>query len=477
MHKIRFAILWLLALSSQLSALFAATREYDAQAPAVPQIDSVDFGGTYADTESYSVTIGQSVLTVTLGDDTTTLAQVASTLKNAINANEIDENKVGSEKRNAAGQRLPEFRDVEAIIDPADSSIVLVRSRVAGVPFGTPGGDLTVSESSASGTITRGAVQAASGPWHWSAAKNWSGDTAPVDDDVARFPNGNQGPKYGLPTNLEVTIQVDMAFVGEIGLRPINTSNGMPYGEYRQQDVQLTNAGTGTAITHLIGLGNGPGSSWININHTSAADLVTSVTVYNTGPGSGATNGRACRLKISNPSSAGTVTVSGGAVEIGKPASGCAFATLNLGVAGDVILHEHAANLAINQSGGNLEIIESTGNGATGTRTITQNGGTCIVQNLITSGAVSISVSGGLVVYDTTKTITALTASGTGVFNAERVRSAFTITDTDLFKGASFLDGNGRTTLTNGIDLNRCTLSDVTIRLGEHKRLTVGAVP
>src|SRR3970282_1136366 len=178
----------------------AATREYLAQAAAVPQIDSITIAATWLQGETASVQIGNSTLTVTTGSDTLTTAQVASVIANAINASSIDGSKVGKELRSAAGQLLPELRDVEAVIHPDNTSQVLVRSKVAGVPFGTPtGGNMTVTETSTSGTATRADVQAATGPWHWNNTANWTGAILPATGDDLVFAQGTYGPKDGLP--------------------------------------------------------------------------------------------------------------------------------------------------------------------------------------------------------------------------------------------------------------------------------------
>src|SRR6185503_18181163 len=78
------------------------------------------------------------------------------------------------------------------------------------------------------------------------------------------------GFKYGLPNNSkEVTIEHWMSYTGQVGLPPINTENASkPYPEYRQTDVRLDDAGTGTNILHKFGLGkDGTGSPLINVHH------------------------------------------------------------------------------------------------------------------------------------------------------------------------------------------------------------------
>jgi hypothetical protein len=175
------ALLLLLALASRAAA---ATTYYVGQAADVPQIDSIVVGGTWAAADTVSVKIGNATLTVTLGSDTTATATIAQAIVNAINATEIGNSLVGAEMRNAAGQKLGEFRDVEALIDPANTSKVLVRSKVAGVPFYDVADvaapfTLAASKSSAAGTVTVASVQVATGREWWNAAANWSAGSAP----------------------------------------------------------------------------------------------------------------------------------------------------------------------------------------------------------------------------------------------------------------------------------------------------------
>jgi len=271
----------------------AATREYLAQAAAVPQIDSITIAGTWLQGETASVQIGNSTLTVTTGSDTLTTAQVASVIANAINASSIDGSKVGKELRNAAGQLLPELRDVEAVIHPDNTSQVLVRSKVAGVPFGTPtGGNMTVTETSTSGTATRASVQAATGPWHWNNTANWTGAILPATGDDLVFAQGTYGPKYGLPAGdrQPASVMVD-ATVGAgyaIGLADWNTANGSGYREYRQVDVQWDNAHT-THTLYTIGRGTGAGARLMRFTHngTDASGDQLAGIVYTTDTPSG----------------------------------------------------------------------------------------------------------------------------------------------------------------------------------------------
>ena len=281
----------LLLLLLMATAARGATREYLAQAADVPQVDSITVGGTWVAAETASVQIGNATLIVTTGSDTTTNAQVASVICNAINAVSIDGSKVGKELRNAAGQLLGEFRDVEAVIHPDNTSVVLVRSKVAGQPFGTPsGGNLTVSETSASGTLARASVQAATGRWFWNNTANWTGGSVPATGDDVVFAQGTYGPKYGLPAGTwqpaSVTVDATVGSGYAIGLADWNTANGLGYREYRPVDVQFNNDHS-AATLYTIGRGTGTGARLMRFTHTgTAVDQIAGI-VYGTDTPSG----------------------------------------------------------------------------------------------------------------------------------------------------------------------------------------------
>lgn len=420
------------------SSALAATKTYVAQAGAIPQIDSITVANTWAAGDTATVAIGNSTLTVTCGSATTTTSQVADVLKRAINATRIDENLVADEARNGAGQLIGEFRDVEAIIDPTNSSRVLVRSVTPGVPFGTPGGNMTVSEVTAgSGTVTRASVQAATGPWHWNNIKNWDTGSVPVNDDVVVFKDTTNGPKYGLPNgSLEVTLNVYQSFTGTIGL-PLLNANG--YTEYRQTYLRLDDAGSGTNIAHRFGLGQtGAGSPLINLKHTA---LKCSPIIYNTGQpvaaGTKALN-LCCTVNTS------TLDIVDGSVNWGSQDGGTsAFVSVSqtsgesAGING---LYTTAATLSVR---GGRVLIGGTG----AVNLINVFDGTLRIENQ--TGAINtLAVVGGAVEYNSTGTISTLNMLG-GLFDSRPAAGGFTITDLIIYKGSRFLDPYGRATYTN----------------------------
>jgi len=439
-RQLPLALLLLIVFAAQVAA---ATKEYVAQAGARPQIDSITVSGTWAAGDTGTVTIGNSSVIVTCGSSTTTTAQMADVVKRAINATRIDENLVGDESRSAAGQQIGEFRDVEAVIDPTNTSRVLVRSVVAGVPFGTPGASggpinaMTVADTAAAGALARASVQTATGPWHWDAAANWSTGSVPGNDDIVVFMGTKDGPKYGLPnSSLEVTFNVYKNFEGWVGLPLINTANGTPYTEYRQRFARLDDAGTGTDIAHRFGLGaSGKGSPLINLRHTL---VKCSPVVFSTGqPLSDGTYA----LNVVLTTNTSTLNVLDGSVDCSS-ADGqtAALATLtqNGGVTRGIAAMKTSGN--VNLNGG-----QSLIGGTLAIATTQVRGGVLRIENQ--TGAVNILqiFKGGTVTYASNATIANLYVIG-GTFDARDNTGSFTATTAELFQGGTFLDPYRRAT-------------------------------
>jgi hypothetical protein len=120
----------------------------------------------------------------------------------------------------------------------------------------------------------------------------------------------------------------------------------------------------------------------------------------------------------------------------------------------------------ITQSGGTLE----TNSAAT---TVTVSGG---VWSHLAGAVTTANIDGGSCRYRSTGTLTTANVGGGGELDFRQDPRARTVTNCDIFQGASLRDPGGTATFTNGIDLNRCRLADVTLEIAEHKRITLGSV-
>lgn len=405
-----------------------ATTNWIGNANATKQIDTITVAGTWAAADTVTLTINNKGLVVTIGADTTT-AQVAQAIRDAWNAtSRLDSEGATDATSNFGGQECGEFAEVTASIDADATSVVLLTANRAGVPF-----TLSVTEATAgSGTATEATAQAATGPWHWNSADNWSGGSTPVSDDVVVFRDSDVSCLYGLPnSSLEVTFNVYQSFTGSIGLPVVNRQNqSKPYSEYRQRYVRLNDAGTGTDIAHRFGLGqSGAGSPLINLKHTT---VKCSPVIFNTGtpqiPGTKALN-ICCTVNTS------TINILAGSVDFSSQDGGTAAFVGVSQTGGDsqAINGIHTSSAVVNISGGTALI---SGAGAIGT--IGVQGGTLRLENQ--SGTITtLSVfAGGTVDYASPATITTLGVWGT--FDARSGAGAFTVTNGTLYPGARFFD-------------------------------------
>lgn len=447
-----------LALLAACAICQAATREWVAQAGDVVQIDSITVSGTWLAGETGSIVIGNSTLTVTAGSDTLTTAQMAQVIANAINAPEIGSSLVGSETRNAAGQKLGEFRDVEAVINPSNSSIVLVRSKVAGVPFYdvadvTAPYTLSVSDTSTSGALAAASVQVATGKNWWNNAKNWSGGAVPANNDSVVLANSAVSIQYALPNGaLEVIFEQYNSFTGTIGL-PITNRNG--YAEYRQRYVRLDDAGTGTDIQHRFGLGPGAGSPLINLRHTL---VKCTPVVYATGKPA-LTGTKALNIVCSQASS--DLTVVDGSVDCSTQDSttaGWNIQSFGPGANTDVRYLGPASGFAV--AGGNVLLLNTSGTG-----TLTQWGGAVTVQNSSATWS-DLKLRGpGTLLWDSTATISAISLGRGATFDARSRQGDFTITTSNVEGPCKIYDPYERITWTNAIAFNGVNFTEVHLEL------------
>lgn len=414
------------------------------QGTARPQIDSITVANTWASGDTGSVQIGNATLTITAKSGTTTTATVAAAIKNAINATGTSDNLVANESRSAGGQEIPEFRDVLAYIDPTNSSVVLVRSRVAGVPFYAVGSTtLTVSEvTGGTGTLTAASVQTAIGQWHWSNALNWDTGAVPTNGDIVVFDQGSVGPQYGLPNgaDLEAVLQTHMSFEGWGGLPPVNP---LGYQEYRERYIELDNGGGGSAFAHRFGIGKvGRGSPLFNVKHTGAA---AAPIVFNTGQ---PLSPNASALNICCTVSTSTINILNGFVDISsQDGSTSAFVTVNQSGGKVKSSSGTTTDASIALSGG-----EMTLGGSSTLIAVTVSGGLLRLENQ--SGApATVTLYGGSLEYSSTATIANLILIG-GTFDTRQGTGGFTITSTDLYNASSkLLDPGRRVTFTNAINV------------------------
>lgn len=300
-----------------------ATTYWTGNAHSVKQIDTVTVANTWAAADTVTLTINGKDLVITCGSTTTTTATVATAIKEAwMSSTRLDGSSASSNATsNFGGQEFGEFREVTASVS---GSVVTLIGNEAGKPF-----TLTVTESTAgSGTATKATSTAATGKHHWDNGDNWTGGSAPANDDTVVFKDSNVSCLYGLPNgSKEVTIQQWMSYTGEVGLPAINVDDASyPYYEYRQRYVRLDDAGTGSDIAHRFGLGkDGLGCALFNLKHST---VKCSPIVYNTAaPLTGRVGTKA--INICCTANTSTLNVLSGSVDASSQDGGTsAFATI-----------------------------------------------------------------------------------------------------------------------------------------------------
>lgn len=443
-----------------------ATRRWLGQARDVAQVDTITVGGTWATSDTITITIGTVDLSITIGSQTTT-AQVATTIKQAWNGETLSDTSASCTPTIAQGgaQAMGQFADVVATVA---SSVVTLTSRVAGTPFTVS----TVSETSTSGTLSHSAAAtAATGKHFFSNQDNWSANTVPVDGDDIVFDQGNVSCKYGLSPAIQPgSVTVTMQYTGQIGLPEANSDNGSTktYGEYRTK--YLTFDDNTATCTYRIGEGDvGPGSGLIRIDAGAGQSILL---VKNTG--NPTVTGQPAFLFI------GTHADNAGYFSGGE--SGVAFfageaATIKTLAIGAGAVTSNQAKLTvgsgatINGSGATTDVAAGTVVLHVATLDLDMTGGFVSIER---GAHTDINVDAGTLYYNTNGTATTVRVGSAGVFDKSRDMRATTITNAvQMYRGATFKDPHGVVTLSGGIKLNRCRVEDVKVDVAVDRTLSV----
>ena len=427
------------------------------------QKETITIGGTWVAADTMTVTCNGRSIVLTIGTTVTT-TQIATELAAALGSTSTALGTGYSVTER--GPNIAEFRDfVSGETAPAaSSSTVVLIGRTKGQPY-----TITVSKSSTSGTVSTATTIAASGPNHFSTAANWSGSTVPVDSDDIVFDGGNVDCLYGLAQSSvsPASITITMGYTGRIGLPDTNVDDAAyPYNEYRDKYLALGTSSDSVTQALTIGGGDGQGSSRIKIDSGSGQ---CQLVVLNSGV-SELQGVPAILWKGTHVSN--TATISKGNVGIAYFAGEtAAIMTTKLGFR----TNQTADSSLFIGSGVTLTTVEQTGGTLTtnaAVTTMTLSGGSW---RHLSGVAVTVTITGGYCSYESTGTLTTLTLAG-GELDFRANQRGRTITNADMFAGASFRDPAGTVTFTNGIDLNRTNLQGVTLEIPNNKRITVGGV-
>lgn len=449
------------------------------QAVDVAQEDTLLVAGTWAATETITISINNNDVVITVGTDIAT-TDIATIIARTINASTKTENLLNDESRTLGGQQVPELTDVTASVS---GSTVTITGNTRGQPFSGTGftDGLSFSETSTSGTLTHtndgtGASVRPTGKNWFSNANNWDAATAPVNDDTIVFQNTDISLLYDLDQSslLTLKIEVDQSFEGTIGLPIFNNEATTPYKEWR--DRYLKASWDTASGDNQIGGGLGAGSRLINIDmHTVAADF----TIFQTGT---PTDGQRAAVNLQGGSSA-VVDVRRGSVSLGDDAAlgTTSIATLQVSTADDalqsaqVYITSEVTITTILKNGGLLEI--NSNSGKTITTLSTKGGNTLCVGNFIVT---NLTMQGNaVVVWENLGAITNdPTLKGNAVWDLSTDIRTLTLTSTGIevfSEDVRILDPHGRIPNGTDIDFNDIPVVVNNISLGENRKVTIAA--
>lgn len=357
---------------------------------------------------------------------------------------------------------IPEFQEITW----TDSTTKITATAVtAGKPF-------TQTSTSATGTGSGGhANVTATATANTSCndvndGANWSAGTVPANTEDVYIQDSGVSLLYNLGALSAVTLtslNVDDTFTGEIGL-PSVTDSG--YYEYRATELAIG------ATTINIGRNDSSGSGRIRLNVGSVA---CTLNILDTG--SAASLGDYA-VRWRGTDSGNVVNILKGELGVAVDASHTAtIATLRIGYVSSqeqdcrVFTGPGTTLTTVNMGGGQVNIA----GGTAAATTINQTAGELTINN----GTVgTLAIDGGTCNYNSAGTITLATVGSDAELDLSHNLRDLTITTLKLYKGATFLDPFRRTAsrLTNGAQLHRCSLDDVTLNLGEHVQLVPTAL-
>lgn len=349
-------------------------------AQAVAQVDEVVLGGSWSAGETARLTINGKFVEFTYVSGGA--AAMAAGLQALADASEE-----------------AEFEELSFTV----VSTTITATGTAGIPF-----TMTVSEASASGTISATTEVDADGPWHWDNGVNWSGGSVPANSDEVYVELDEVEIRYGFPTGL--TLAKFVMSAGSVGLPDVN-ENGYP--EYRSTYLTISSAIVTINGGDLVRISTESANTVITSQSTGTVDLKVNHS-------SAQVHGLAGTVRLL-PSDADT-----GQASIVRCNEG---ATLEMGV---------GATVATVLSAGQCTI-----RGAITTLTVESE------ECKLEGSATTVNVKGGTFSYETASTITTVNLEA-GVFECRNDIRAKTITNFNM-TGGQLSNPHRVLTFTNGI--------------------------
>ncbi len=399
-----------------------ADISYTGNATPIKDTWTITCGGTFANTETVTITYESKSLVITLGATAAASpTTVAQTVAEAFNAATLTYS--ATYTPNGGGRSIPQWSEYTATASAGVVTIACVES-------GKPGGTFSVSETSASGSFSISHTATGTGPSDLGNAANYSGGSLPTTSDTLTI-DRSIPIKWNLDAlaavtlaSLTITSRFDSA--AQLGL-PSRNANG--YEEFRPTELAI-----GATLCTISA-----GAGLIKINFGSVA---TAVTVYATGPTTD-TGRPACQLQGTSATLAVIgATKSTSTADVGWGSNG-----------------ETATLTTLTQDTGTVTIGKNTT-----LTTVVKNGGDLYLNNAVTTvtnGAgdlyhtagniTTINHSGGTLHDLGTGTYTTLNLSNDAIYNADGNVVAKTITNTNMSDTSQIIDTADRLTFTNPI--------------------------
>lgn len=410
-------------------------KRWVAAAATVAKVSTVTVGGTAANGQVYTVTMGLNSsktvsYTATGADTNTTIAAALYAL--------------------LAASTYGEFTKVTWSY-PGSGAVITATAKTAGTPF------TNTSSATGTGTLVTATTTANSSPNSWATAANWDANAVPVtgDDVYIDLQNGtdilfdlDQHTVTLNSLNILASFSRGQGGNGTIGLPEWNADG---YPEYLDTYLKIG----ATAVN--IGRGTGAGSPRLKLDFGTVA---TTVSVFATGQSQDLGVAAVC-LKGTN--AANVFNIFAGQVQLaGFSGESATAATLQVGptpagaVAPGVYVGPGATCTTINQESGVLVL-------SAGCTTLSVRGGACVVTDTPTAAAnvTTANVAGGALDYQGRGTITNLNvftgAGGGGTVTFDSVFQARTVTNLKCWTGYSVSDRYGSVTYTNAPQFVECS--------------------
>ncbi len=369
-----------------------ATKRWQGDAKDIADVWTFTPGGTIASGSTFTFTVAGKTMVYTSTGATAAIVSAGVT----------------AQWNSISDPLPPEFREYEAV---DNTGTVVFTQRVKG----KPGTIAVAAGGSGSPTASVTNTTAATGKHFRTNAANWSDGAAPANNDVLVYDSGNVDCLYGDLSSLTgVTIKVLEGYTGRIGLPEINGSGGNAYAEYRTKYMAI-DGGT-------LEVDN---SQATRVRVAFGSTLAT-VIIRNTGPRN---DDGMPAVTITGGASSSVAYITRGDVGIAFYAGETAnFPTVNQAFVNrqdadaNVVIGSGCSTItALVKSGGNL-----TNYAAVTTLTHHPGAGTTVQM----AGAVATAViDGGVLVWNSTGTLTTASVSGDGFIDADQDPRAKTWTN------------------------------------------------